>query len=846
MRVPKAGMAIAAAFSVVAFAAAIMLPDSGYLSSHPAPVASQSMAALSTTPIRVNGSRPLLPQRALQLSGEIIGLPPDTSGITVTVRVGGRLYPANLQGQTYSVDIGYPPVDAMVLIEAYAHRIRYQTVPGSVQRLRSLAGSDGRLSLAEHSALRVSPFSTALASAVRFVLGGRDAGSDSEFADAVRSGTNGDLELAAFVLEQTAFYPEDIPAPHQNGYDLLQDRAKFRQFAAYPWVTKTARGHLFRQDQGVPLRSLSELPNRLLLQDGLPYGEVAMKANDVLLLNRLPDGSYELHEDEAWNRPRFRASLGDNGVVELRPIERVWRGFNNEDQNTSGVELAVESYALRRMAIAADGVEVWAVSATYLGPDSYSGPRVITSFRVFAAVGLDAWAETGGWPSLTSIARPLPWFCETYTEDNPLLHWDECDYVQHQFRITPAGSGATLEHGWNLDPATMAPVVPSGSQPFGWSLTAGGVLTVARPESETQFWRLRQRQAAVGVIPHSLGTVVYLTRSRQGSTAGQTRVGLSMTAARTIGTVSADRGRDIWEHSSLRSERNLYTGRAPTITRVTRRADGSATIIVSSDGVIQAQFEQYWDVAGGAIYEGRAVGYMPSGLQQVFRSCAQAIAAGATLCVPQHLVFRPITISGDRVYGILMNYEASITYDSDGNRTMLPLERSRPSPASYTCLTGSCGVAPSTAVASSSMPVSWLTPGAGSRSIEFHRAAPKVSRQRAFISALMPIYAYECTQCGHSFDRLQKLSDPDPDTCPECSTVSVKRQVTAPSFRLAGSGWYETDFKKDGDKKRNLADSGDGAAKPAGDSKPAEAAPAAKADAKPEAKPAAAASTPAV
>ena len=94
----------------------------------------------------------------------------------------------------------------------------------------------------------------------------------------------------------------------------------------------------------------------------------------------------------------------------------------------------------------------------------------------------------------------------------------------------------------------------------------------------------------------------------------------------------------------------------------------------------------------------------------------------------------------------------------------------------------------------------------------------------------MPIYAFECTQCGHSFDRLQKLSDPDPDTCPACSAHAVKRQLTAPSFRLAGSGWYETDFKKDGDKKRNLA--GD-AAKPA-DAK-SEAKPDAKADAKPAA-----------
>jgi len=69
----------------------------------------------------------------------------------------------------------------------------------------------------------------------------------------------------------------------------------------------------------------------------------------------------------------------------------------------------------------------------------------------------------------------------------------------------------------------------------------------------------------------------------------------------------------------------------------------------------------------------------------------------------------------------------------------------------------------------------------------------------------MPIYAFSCRVCGHTFDRLQKLSDPDPSDCPACGKPGLTRQVTAPSFRLAGSGWYETDFKKDGDKKRNLA-----------------------------------------
>ena len=108
----------------------------------------------------------------------------------------------------------------------------------------------------------------------------------------------------------------------------------------------------------------------------------------------------------------------------------------------------------------------------------------------------------------------------------------------------------------------------------------------------------------------------------------------------------------------------------------------------------------------------------------------------------------------------------------------------------------------------------------------------------------MPIYAFQCAECGHPFDRLQKMSDPDPDACPSCGANAVKRQVTAPSFRLSGSGWYETDFKKDGDKKRNLSEGTD-SSKTGTESKPAatETASAPKTESKAEAKPAA--STPA-
>jgi putative FmdB family regulatory protein len=79
----------------------------------------------------------------------------------------------------------------------------------------------------------------------------------------------------------------------------------------------------------------------------------------------------------------------------------------------------------------------------------------------------------------------------------------------------------------------------------------------------------------------------------------------------------------------------------------------------------------------------------------------------------------------------------------------------------------------------------------------------------------MPLYDFACTACGHHFERLQKMSDADPRTCPACGKDTVMKQVTAPSFRLAGSGWYETDFKKDGDKKKNLADAKVSADKPA-------------------------------
>jgi len=69
----------------------------------------------------------------------------------------------------------------------------------------------------------------------------------------------------------------------------------------------------------------------------------------------------------------------------------------------------------------------------------------------------------------------------------------------------------------------------------------------------------------------------------------------------------------------------------------------------------------------------------------------------------------------------------------------------------------------------------------------------------------MPIYEYQCEKCHHHLEALQKLSDKPLRECPECGKHSLKRLISAPLFRLAGSGWYETDFKSDNERKRNLA-----------------------------------------
>ncbi len=67
----------------------------------------------------------------------------------------------------------------------------------------------------------------------------------------------------------------------------------------------------------------------------------------------------------------------------------------------------------------------------------------------------------------------------------------------------------------------------------------------------------------------------------------------------------------------------------------------------------------------------------------------------------------------------------------------------------------------------------------------------------------MPFYEYQCTQCGHEEEVLQKISEKPLRICAACGKSTMKKKVSAAAFRLKGGGWYETDFKSGS--KKNVA-----------------------------------------
>ena len=71
----------------------------------------------------------------------------------------------------------------------------------------------------------------------------------------------------------------------------------------------------------------------------------------------------------------------------------------------------------------------------------------------------------------------------------------------------------------------------------------------------------------------------------------------------------------------------------------------------------------------------------------------------------------------------------------------------------------------------------------------------------------MPIYEYRCQECHYEFERMQKFSDPPVATCPTCDGA-VQKLISRSAFHLKGSGWYVTDYARNGGQKSDAPDKG--------------------------------------
>ena len=78
----------------------------------------------------------------------------------------------------------------------------------------------------------------------------------------------------------------------------------------------------------------------------------------------------------------------------------------------------------------------------------------------------------------------------------------------------------------------------------------------------------------------------------------------------------------------------------------------------------------------------------------------------------------------------------------------------------------------------------------------------------------MPLYDYECKKCETVHEVTQKMSEPVLTECPVCQSKDIKKLLSLGSFALKGTGFYTTDYKRQG-AAANSASAGASASTPA-------------------------------
>jgi putative FmdB family regulatory protein len=63
------------------------------------------------------------------------------------------------------------------------------------------------------------------------------------------------------------------------------------------------------------------------------------------------------------------------------------------------------------------------------------------------------------------------------------------------------------------------------------------------------------------------------------------------------------------------------------------------------------------------------------------------------------------------------------------------------------------------------------------------------------VRLIMPVYTYQCENCGVRFEHTAKFVDPPLTVCPDCGKTSLRKIYQPVGIVFKGSGFYSTDHR---------------------------------------------------
>ena len=76
----------------------------------------------------------------------------------------------------------------------------------------------------------------------------------------------------------------------------------------------------------------------------------------------------------------------------------------------------------------------------------------------------------------------------------------------------------------------------------------------------------------------------------------------------------------------------------------------------------------------------------------------------------------------------------------------------------------------------------------------------------------MPTYDYSCDNCGHAFERVQRITEKPSKKCPKCGKLKARRMIGGGGFILKGGGWESDLYSGPSNRSAKASKSGDASA----------------------------------